>query len=200
MTPDPHPSHIVEHRTTPTAIPVLLTKRLMLRPFQLADARDVQRLAGAPEIADTTLNVPHPYENGMAEAWIETHSSAFAQGEMAVFAITEPGGPLLGAISLRLEPAHRHAELGYWVGVPYWGRGYATEAAAAIIGYGFEVLGLHRIHATHLIRNPASGQVMVKAGMTYEGCHRQHVLKQGRFEDVACYAILRTDPGPADER
>jgi RimJ/RimL family protein N-acetyltransferase len=172
---------------------VLFTERLVLRPFNLSDAADVQRLAGAPQIADTTLNIPHPYQNGMAEAWIETHAPAFARGEMAIFAITDPAGPLLGAISLRLEPAHGRAELGYWIGVPYWGRGYATEAAVAIIAYGFEVLAVERIYAAHLVRNPASGQVMRKAGMAYEGCHRRHIHKHGRPEDIACYGILRTD-------
>jgi RimJ/RimL family protein N-acetyltransferase len=187
--PDPLPD-----LKTPMPIPALRTERLVLRPFTLADAADVQRLAGAAEVADTTLNIPHPYENGMAEAWIETHWPSFERRELAVFAITEADGPLLGAVSLRLEPAHQRAELGYWVGVPYWGRGYATEAAVAIIRYGFELLDLHRVYATHLVRNPASGRVLLKAGMTYEGCHRQHARKQGRFEDLAGYAILRTDP------
>jgi RimJ/RimL family protein N-acetyltransferase len=178
---------------SPARQPTLATERLILRPFRLDDASEVQRLAGAAQVADTALNIPHPYLDGMAEAWIATHESAFDRGDLVVFAIALAAGPLVGAISLRLEPDHGRAELGYWVGVPYWGRGYATEAGRAVIGYGFDVLGLNRIHAAHLVRNPASGRVMVKLGMLREGTHRQHVRKDGRFEDLDRWAILRTD-------
>ncbi len=165
----------------------------MLRPFAPADAPAVQPLAGDRRIADTTLNIPHPYEDGMAEAWIATHADAWAGGENAVFAIAETAAGLVGAIGLRLEPKHRRAELGYWIGVPFWDRGYATEAACAAIAFGFERLDLHRIYASCLTRNPASARVMVKAGMRYEGCLRQHILKWNRYEDVAKYAVLRGD-------
>jgi len=174
-------------------LPTIRTLRLVLRPFSAADAPDVQRLAGAPEVAGATLNIPHPYEDGMAEAWIATLAPAFTNLDMAAFAIALPDGRLIGAISLRLEPRHRRAELGYWIGVPFWGHGYATEAAQAIVEYGFQTLALNRIHATHLLRNPASGKVMDKIGMRYEGIHRQHVWKDGQFEDLVRYAILRGD-------
>ena len=86
-------------------------------------------------------------------------------------------------------------EIGYWVGLPYWNRGYATEASAALLDFGFDVLGLNRILARHITRNPASGRVMQKVGMEFEGISRQHFLARGQFEDVACYAILSSD-GP----
>jgi RimJ/RimL family protein N-acetyltransferase len=177
-----------------TGIPTLHTFRLILRPFTPVDAPAVQRLAGAAQVADTTLNIPHPYEDGMAEAWIATHAGAFAQRESVVFAIALPTEPLIGAISLRLELHHRRAELGYWIGLPFWGHGYATEAARETVDYGFEALTLNRIHATHLLRNPASGRVMEKIGMRCEGTHRQHVWKNGQFEDLVRYAILSGDP------
>jgi RimJ/RimL family protein N-acetyltransferase len=97
-----------------------------------------------------------------------------------VYAICEPSGIVLGAINLRLELPHQRGELGYWIGEPYWGRGYATEAVSALIRYGFDTVGLNRIYARHLARNPASGRVMAKAGMQREGAQRQHVLKSGR--------------------
>lgn len=173
--------------------PTLTTARLTLRPFAAADARDVQRLAGAREVADTTLNIPHPYLDGMAEAWIGMHAAAWERGELATFAVTEASLGLVGAVSLRIVRKHRRAELGYWIAVPYWGRGYATEAAAATIAFGFEQLDLNRIHASHLTRNPASGRVMVKAGMRLEGCHRAHFIKWDRFEDLAVYGMLRDE-------
>jgi RimJ/RimL family protein N-acetyltransferase len=177
-----------------TKRPTLNTERLVLRPFTLADAADVQRLAGDRAIASTTLNIPHPYEDGMAEEWIGTHQEEFEGGKSATFAIARAqDAALLGAISVAIRQQHRHAELGYWVGKPYWGNGYCTEAARAVLDYGFRVLDLNRIYARHLARNPASGRVMIKAGMQYEGCMRQHVLKWDVFEDVKFYGILRCE-------
>ena len=173
-------------------LPTLYSERLILRPFTLADATDVQRLAGSPDVASTTMNIPHPYEAGMAESWIARHGPEFEAGTMAVWAITVASA-LTGAISLRLERDHHRAELGYWIGQPYWGQGYATEAAATILEYGFTTLGLNRIQATHLIRNPASGRVMQKVGMRFEGVHREYFWKNGRPEDIARYAILASD-------
>lgn len=121
----------------------------------------------------------------MAEAWISGHRPGWDRGELATFAITQAEAGLVGAIGLRIEPAHERAELGYWIGVPFWRRGYATEAAAAVIEFGFRELGLHRIYATHLTRNPASRRVMQKLGMEFEGCRRQHLLKWGQHEDIA---------------
>ncbi len=115
---------------------VLETPRLSLRPFTLADAPDVQRLAGASEVADTTLNVPHPYENGMAEQWIGGQAELFTAGSNVAYAITlRDGGTLLGAISLGVTAQHRRAEMGYWLGVPFWNQGYMTEAAEALVGW-----------------------------------------------------------------
>jgi ribosomal-protein-alanine N-acetyltransferase len=176
--------------------PTLTTARLVLRPFMVADAPDVQRLAGEREVASTTLNIPHPYEAGMAEQWINTRHEVYARGEGISFAIVRRADHvLIGAIGLRLEQPHARAELGYWIGVPFWRQGYCTEAARAVVRYGFEVLGLHRIYAAHLTRNPASGRVLQKLGMTYEGCARQHVQKWDVFEDVAMYGILRSEAG-----
>lgn len=174
--------------------PTIETPRLVLRPFTLADAPDVCRLAGEREVADTTLTIPHPYEAEMAEAWIAGHEEQFAQGAGMTCAMTErEGGVLVGAIGLVLQPAHRRAEMGYWVGTPYWGQGYCTEAARAVLAYAFEVLALHRVWACHFARNPASGRVMQKIGMTREGRLREHLNRWGRFEDVETYGILAAE-------
>jgi RimJ/RimL family protein N-acetyltransferase len=172
--------------------PVLETDRLVLRPFAQSDAADVQRLAGEHAIADTTLNIPHPYEDGMAEDWIATHLPAWRAGELATFAVKlREGGALIGAAGLKLELGFDRGELGYWIGEPYWNRGYCTEAARALVDYGFRRLALHRIQATHLARNPASGRVMQKLGMTQEGVLREHTKKWGVYEDLVLYGILR---------
>jgi len=178
----------------PPAQPELLTARLVLRAFVATDADEVQRLAGEREVAETTLNIPYPYPDGAAEAWIAERAAAYARGEEVVFAVTDRAhGALLGAVGLRPAPRHARAELGYWIGRPYWRRGYATEAVRAVLRYGFDALDLNRIHACHFARNPASGRVMAKAGMRAEGVSRQHFRRGDRTEDAVHYAILREE-------
>ena len=175
-------------------MPDLVTPRLRLRPFRLDDAPVVAELCGAWEIADTTANMPHSYELSMAEEWIASHPEALAEGTGITFAITqrEPGH-LAGAIGIHIDRTNRSGELGYWVGKHYWNRGYATEATRAVIAYGFEELELNRIHARHMTRNLASGRVMQKADMTFEGILRQSLYRWDKFEDVAIYSILRIE-------
>ncbi len=101
--------------------PEIKTERLLLRPFELSDADDIQRLAGDKAIADTTLNIPHPYEDGMAEEWIATHRPKFEAGELVNFAIvSKASNELMGAIGLIIVPQFERAELGYWIGKPFW--------------------------------------------------------------------------------
>jgi RimJ/RimL family protein N-acetyltransferase len=174
-----------------TEQPTLRTARLILRPFELDDAVSVQLLAGAREVADTTLHLPHPYPSGAAEKWIGTHRAEWEAGACATYAVTDAQtGQLFGAIAITITAAHAHGELGYWIGLPFWNRGYCTEAGRAMLELGFGVLGLHRIQARHLTRNPASGRVMQKLGMQLEGVHRHARLKSDRFEDLAMYALL----------
>lgn len=173
------------------ALPTLRTDRLCLRPLEPGDAPRVQELAAAREIAEMTLRIPHPYEDGMAEAWIA--EIAEAAGERVVFAVTTESDGLIGAAGMDLEPAHRRAELGYWIGVPYWNRGFATEAARVVIDYGFRDLDLRRIYATVFPRNPASGRVLEKIGMTCEGRLRKHVRKWDVQEDVEYFGVLATE-------
>lgn len=177
--------------------PALRTERLLLRPFDLADAPAVRALAGERAIADTTLGIPHPYPEGAAERWISAHAPGFAAGTEATFAITtQPDCVLVGAISLMVLPAYAQAELGYWIALPCWGMGFATEAGRAVLDYGFGALHLHRIWARHFVRNPASGRVIEKLGMRFEGIHRHAAKKWDAFEDMAHYAILVTEwPG-----
>jgi RimJ/RimL family protein N-acetyltransferase len=108
------------------------TRRLMLRPFAAGDAAAVQTLAGAFEIADTTLRIPHPYRREMAVAWIASHKKLFQNDEEVVFTVTlQCDARLIGAISLMLQLEHDQAEMGYWIGKPFWSKGYASEAATS---------------------------------------------------------------------
>ena len=171
--------------------PILVTDRLLLRSFDLADAPEVQRLAGDYAVAATTL-LPYPYPAGLAGIWIASLREGIDRGDVAAFAVTlAPAGRLIGGVRLQIDGENARGELGFWVGRPFWGRGYATEAARAVIEYGFSVLNLHRIYAMHFSRNPASGRVMEKCGMVHEGRFREHVRKWGVFEDVDLRGILR---------
>ena len=178
---------------SPMPLPTLITERLTLRPFALNDVSAVQRLAGDHQVASTTLTIPHPYEDGAAEEWIGGHASQWAAHEFLALAATTAEDGLVGAISLDLSLPHRRAELGYWIGVPFWNRGYATEASRALVEYGFAELDLNRIEAQYLIRNPASGRVLEKLGMMYEGVRRQHIVKWGVPEDIGLCSLLVSD-------
>lgn len=180
------------------SLPTLTTRRLVLRPFILEDAATVQRLAGAYEIAATTLNIPHPYEDGMAEAWIVSHGPAWEAQSDLTLAVTlgteaQDLQPVIGAVGLGLSLRHRRAELGYWLGLPYWNQGYTTEAAGALVNFGFETLALNRIEAGHYPGNLASGRVMQKLGMQQEGILRQHTRRFGKFEDRVVHGLLASD-------
>jgi RimJ/RimL family protein N-acetyltransferase len=160
--------------------PILETERLTLRPFRPDDASRIQELAGDKDIASTTIEIPHPYRLEDGLSWISTHQKQFNEGCQIIYAATLTGtGELVGAIDLRIEKVHKRAEMGYWVGKPYWNRGYW--------------LGLNRIHARHFVRNPASEKVLQKTGMKYEGTLGQYFIKWGKFEDVKLYAILKDD-------
>lgn len=147
-----------------SAQPELRSEDLLLRPFCAEDAAQVQLLAGDRLIADTTDRIPHPYPDGAAEQWIATLAPDWNRGVRAVYAITlASSGELAGCVGLE-SIAGSQAELGYWVGVPWWGRGIATCAAGAAVEFGGSVLGLEQIQARVLTRNPASARVLLRLG------------------------------------
>jgi RimJ/RimL family protein N-acetyltransferase len=175
--------------------PTLETERLVLRPLTPDDAPTLARRAGRREIPDTTISIPHPYSEQQAREWIAGHADFFTKGKGVVFGMeSRHEGTLAGTIGLReIDAEHSQAELGFWVAVEHWGQGYATEAARTVVNFGFEQLGLNRIYAHHMVRNPASGRVLTKIGMKQEGLLRQRVRKWGVFEDVVLLAALRCE-------
>jgi [ribosomal protein S5]-alanine N-acetyltransferase len=176
----------------------LQTARLTLRPYALTDIPALVALAGAREVAATTLRIPHPYSEADAREFLaSTHEGWLSGSELRLGITLRETGALCGGVGLRIEPDHRRAELGYWIGLPYWGNGHATEAASAMVKYGFETLGLHRIFASHVTHNPASGRILRKIGMRHEGCQRAHILKWGEFLDLEMYGMLASDLGHA---
>jgi RimJ/RimL family protein N-acetyltransferase len=147
------------------SIPVLETKRLVLRAPTLEDAKAVAMLANDRRVAENTLRIPHPYRLQDAETFIASVNKG--DGEHG-FALILDDGTLIGMCGIaRLDGVT--PEIGYWLGVPYWGRGYATEAARAVIDYGFAALGHDQLVAGARVSNPASRRVLEKCGFQWTG-------------------------------
>ena len=178
--------------------PEIVTERLALRPLRFEDAERVAKLANTEEVARWTLLLPHPYRVQDAWSWMATHQRAMERGEGQHYAITLREGvegaqrdEVIGVIGLRADLKHSRAELGYWVGVPFWGKGYASEAAAAMVRHGLDTLGLRRVYAYHFAGNEASGRVLAKAGMKPEGVQVGHITKNGVVMDDVLYGVTR---------
>ncbi len=147
------------------SIPVLESKRLALRAPRLEDAKTVAELANDRRIAENTARIPHPYKIADAESFIGGANKS--NGE-AAFLVTLRDGTVIGAcgvVTLEAQPS----ELGYWLGVAYWGKGYATEALHAVIDYAFTDLGHESLQAGARVTNPASRRVLEKCGFQWTG-------------------------------
>lgn len=171
-----------------TPQPSIETSRLEIKPFELADAPYVQKLAGNPNVSKTTLNMPYPYEDGIAEQWIASHSKHWQARTSAAFAIKlKANGQLIGNISLVAINGDQ-AELGYWLGEPFWNQGYGSEAATALVQMAGTAMGIRTVIAEHLQSNPASGRLMQKIGMSYS-----HTLERrdrdGQLAKVDVYQL-----------
>jgi RimJ/RimL family protein N-acetyltransferase len=146
------------------SIPVLETKRLVLRAPRLEDAKKVATLANDRRIAENTARIPHPYKLADAESFI---CGANKAGGEAVFLITLRDRTVIGACGIM--PQEPVPELGYWLGVPHWGKGYATEALHAVIDYAFTDLTHEALQAGARVTNPASRRVLEKCGFQWTG-------------------------------
>ncbi len=170
----------------------LETERLYLRPPELDDAPAIRALVSDERIARMTLNIPHPYPEGAAVEWIQSiHDSEDDIYPRLMF--LRESDVLVGSVGMSVSRRHNRAEVGYWVGVPYWGNGYATEALNVMIDFGFSQLSLHRIVGQYYVNNPASGRVMEKAGMIFEGTLRDHVCRNKEYKTLGVRGILRQE-------
>ena len=166
----------------------LETERLTLRPFAPDDAADVQKLAGNPNVAFMIARVPHPYPDGLAAEWIAGHAAERASGGAYTFAI-EHEGQLIGTIGL--TRGTQGYALGYWLGEPWWGQGFATEAACRVVRFAFEVLELPSLLASYRVDNAASGSVLAKCGFQYTGDGMQWSAALGKELPVRRVALSR---------
>jgi ribosomal-protein-alanine N-acetyltransferase len=144
---------------------LLRTERLRLRPLTAADTVRIASLAGDWEVARMTARIPYPYSVQLAEQWI----AGLAEGE--VVRGIERRGKLIGVCGY-MPHERGSAELGYWIGKRWWGQGFATEAARAVVDHCFASAGFERVTCGHFIDNPASGRVIAKLGFRFVGADR----------------------------
>jgi RimJ/RimL family protein N-acetyltransferase len=151
--------------------PVLETERLVLRAPKLEDVKAMVSLANDLRVSQNTARMPHPYSAADAETFILFVAATEAE---VAFAVTLTDGTLIGMCGL--AQLDRDApELGYWFGVDHWGRGYATEAARAVLDHAFVTLDLPAVQAGARVSNPASRRVLEKCGFQWTGVVLQRI-------------------------
>ncbi|QAS52877.1 GNAT family N-acetyltransferase [Halobacillus litoralis] len=171
----------------------LHTERLDLQPFTKDLAQQVTELAGDEAVAATTF-VPHPYTLEVAEEWIAEHANWIdSRTAFTLAMILRETDELVGTMTLRVDQKHSKGELAYWVGKPFWNKGYASEAARKIVEFGLNDLDLHRIWSAAIATNPASTKVMQKAGLSYEGTLKHDLYHRGEYKDIDVYGLVKQE-------
>jgi RimJ/RimL family protein N-acetyltransferase len=167
----------------------LVTERLVLREYAADDFDAVHRFASDPDSVRFVAWGPNTREQtrGFIEYWLEEQAASPRTG--FTFAVTEPGGEPFGSVGLYRNGDHQ-ADIGFTISPDRWGAGYATEAGRALLRFGFEELGIHRIYATCRPDNVGSWRVLEKIGMSREGLMRGHILIRGEWRDSLLYAAI----------
>lgn len=172
---------------------IIMTERLELRLFQEFDAAAVTKLCNNYNIYKNTLYLPYPYSLDDALSWMELHLENYIANKSYEFAITDKeSGELYGAIALSNNLSFNNGEIAYWIGEEFWGNGYATEAAQAILQFAFNKKKYHKVFARYFYSNPASGRVLQKLNMNKEGVFIDHVRKENHYEDLIYYGIINS--------
>jgi RimJ/RimL family protein N-acetyltransferase len=175
----------------------LVLNRCEIRSWERRDVRSLARYANNRRIwRNVRDQFPFPYSTADAEVWIRTARSMRPETAFAIAV----DGEAVGAIGIELKDDvyRRSAEIGYWLGEPYWGRGITSEALAALTHWVFAHFALDRLYAHVFEWNPASARVLEKAGYELEARMRQAVIKDGQTIDVLLYAVLRDQRSPPE--
>ncbi len=175
---------------------VIETERLILRPVVREDAPAMHRnWTGDPEVTKY-LTWPTHASVDVTEGFVEYLLQCYQDPKRYewVIVLKDESPEPIGMISVvDMNEAAESVHIGYCLGTKWWGRGVMTEALGAVIDFAFNVLGANRVDARHDPRNPASGAVMRKCGMVYEGTHRQSDRNNQGICDAAWYSILKAD-------
>jgi len=174
-------------------IPTLETERLRLRPFTFDDEAAVFALASDPAIARFVRFEAHR-TRAETRAFLELVFDHYRRGDPFAWAIVlREGGCLIGSCGFVSQaPERKSAEIGYWLGKPYWGKGYAVEAARALVRFGFEQMGLERVEAKCFLENRAGQHVIEKLGMRCEGTDGNDRIK-GEYPELQLFSVARCD-------
>ena len=174
----------------------LSTERLLIREFLPADAADVHQYASDPEVVRFMSwgpNTPDDTSHFFMRRIASQTANPRVEFELAI--VWKPQNKVVGGVGLRIKnAAHREGDIGYVLNRRFWSQGIATEAARAMLEFGFGELKLHRIYATCDANNRGSARVMEKLGMQYEGRLRQNLFEKGHWRDTLLYAVLESDP------
>lgn len=175
-----------------TEVDVLDTERLALRPVAREDIPAIVALAGDAEVAQWTVSIRHPLSEAEVTAWL---ASRTAGGEQA-FAILRKGeSALIGVVGITVragaDAGGQKGEIGYWIGRPYWGKGFATEAVRRVLLHGFGTLGLAEVEATVFPGNDRSVQVLNKTGFIETGPAERAAPARGGDREVMVYTLTR---------
>lgn len=174
--------------------PKIETDRLILGKLSFDDIPKIIEYAGNKKIAETTVNIPHPYEEKDAIFWIHSANQGFEKKSQFIFGIKiKTMNEFIGGIGLKIKKRFNLAELGYWIAKENWNKGYANEAVEAILKLGFNELRLNKICAYHLIENPASGKVMIRNGMIKEREMKAQNKKGNADKTLIKYRLTRTE-------
>ncbi|RKR82129.1 RimJ/RimL family protein N-acetyltransferase [Mucilaginibacter gracilis] len=173
--------------------PKIETPRLLLSALKAADLPQIVQHASNRQVSRYTMSLPYPYTEADALGLIHKAYHGFQDNNRYLFGIRLKAGQLIGVVGLQLEKAFKRAELNFWIGEPYWGKGLTTEAVRAAVHYGFSHLGLRKVTSTYMALNPASGKVMENCGMKREGELAEHVCKAGIFYDIVLYGLVIKD-------
>lgn len=167
-------------------------KRVLLRPLEEKDAKSLQENINDPDIYKYTLTIPHPYEMSHAEWWINHTQERIKEKKAYELGIElKETGNIIGGMGIcHIDPAHDSAEVGYWLGKKYWGKGITTEALDLLMNFAFNELKLHRLHANTFIDNIGSQKVLEKSGFAKEGRRKEAIKKDGKYYDDFLFGIV----------
>lgn len=175
----------------------VLTRRLVLRPAWAEEAAALQAAIAHEAVAMKLARLPWPYTLDDARWWLDQPRGE-TEPRFQIYDRTD-GHRLIGGIGIELDSPFGGPELGYWLTPDAWGRGYCTEAGAALLSTARDTLRLERLVSGHWVKNPASGRVLVKLGFVPTGeTEKRHCMAQGREVDCATYTLdLRQEQGLA---
>lgn len=169
----------------------LETRRLWLRWPRQADAQGLARLAGEKAVAEMTARLPHPYPPDGADRFILEARKSNTEGRGLTLAVTRKGNGPIGMVGIGPSPEDGLPHLGYWLGLPHWRQGYATEAARALIDAFFAYTDGRELTSSARVVNPASRRVLEKCGFAFQGAGMMHFPERGGVFPVDRFRLDR---------